>query len=58
MGWGKLSNLNKIRWPFPGRTGLSDYMSDPLMSSIGMREISETMFRKRESVVCLASVTT
>lgn len=37
MGWGKFSNLNKICLPFPVSKGLSDYMSDPLISSTGMR---------------------
>lgn len=39
MGWGKLSNLNKIRLPFPVSKGLSEDMPDPLISSAGMGEI-------------------
>ena len=39
MGWGKFSNLNKIRLPFPVSRRLSDYMSGPLISSTGMRGI-------------------
>lgn len=56
MGWGKFSNLNKIRLPFPVSKGLSDDMPDPLISSTGMRETCKKIFRKRESILCLASV--
>lgn len=49
MGWGKFSNLNKICLPLPVSKILSDYVSDPLISSVE-RERSKGKYLEKQSL--------